>query len=154
MFSTLKCLLGAGQNSSATPESGYLGLDRICERIYSDEFFVSFVAFCVFLIRFRVPVGSGQNHARYPVCLFHLKPVHKTFLHQANEGNEEFCPAPLTHPGSLLLQLLLFFRQCSMPAHVSLTMPNQKRPTAILANVDTMLPELEAICCATRLLYS
>jgi hypothetical protein len=55
-----------------------LGLDRLYERIDSNEFFVSFVA-CVFLIRFRVPIGSGQNHARYPVGQFHLKPVHKTF---------------------------------------------------------------------------
>jgi hypothetical protein len=38
----------------------HLGLDRICNRIYSDEFFVSFVCFCDFLIRFRAPWLSSS----------------------------------------------------------------------------------------------
>ncbi len=62
--------------------------------IDSNEFFVSFVAFCVFLIRFRVPVGSGQNHARYPVGWFHLKPVHKTFYTKQTKETKNFVLRP------------------------------------------------------------
>jgi hypothetical protein len=66
---------------------------RICGRIYLDEFFVNFVSFCVLLIPFRVPVGSGQDHARHSVAQFHLMEVDnqsKWDVHEFHVGTRIF----------------------------------------------------------------
>jgi hypothetical protein len=61
--------------------------------IYKSQCFVPFVTFCSLF-----PVGPRQDHAHQTIGQFQLvsflkKDMHGTLVHQANEGNEELCPA-------------------------------------------------------------